>query len=345
MSSSIDALNIIASDIGVRRFVGESKESYCHRISYSASRFWLQAFCLDDGECGKRGLSKQAMNRRLKKWVMSLDRICPGIDAWFDSGGNGIRTVYNRLIDIGGLTLNGFEGSYVATPPVVINLSDGLSCISGYFDPTAKHAKVCGYNADSLVLSGLLSLARSDNKPVMRPASWWIEDLKYLDWENASDFDDVRFADARTARWNINRSDVWIEEPLWVSDIALARVDCNGGDSIIFVATKAKGRVRLSKITWIQAQELLFYLRREYGNGAISRYVMLDESHARAILPVGFIPGHLNRVLDAIGWPVENAEDRFNRIVRAEALPLVEELLAASYIGFERASNDRREGR
>lgn len=72
---------------------------------------------------------------------------------------------------------------------------------------------------------------------------------------------------------------------------------------------------------------------------------MLDESHARAILPVGFIPGHLNRVLDAIGWPVENAEDRFNRIVRAEALPLVEELLAASYIGFERASNDRREGR
>lgn len=118
--------------------------------------------------------------------------------------------------------------------------------------------------------------------------------------------------------------------------------DCNGGDSIIFVATKAKGRVRLSKITWIQAQELLFYLRREYGNGAISRYVMLDESHARAI---GFIPGHLNRVLDAIGWPVENAEDRFNRIVRAEALPLVEELLAASYIGFERASNDRREGR
>lgn len=342
MNSSIDALNIIASDIGIRRFVGESDDSYCHRISYSASRFWLQAFCLDDGECGESGLSKQAMNRRLKKWVMSLDRICPGIDAWFDSGGNGIRTVYNRLIDVGGLTLNGFKESYVATPPVVINLSDGLSCISGYFDPTAKHAKVCGYDAGSLVLSGLLSLARSDNKPVMRPASWWIEDLKYLDWENASGFDDVRFADVRTARWNINRSDVWIEEPLWVNDIALARVDGNGGDSIIFVAAKAKGRVRLSKITWIQAQELLFYLRREYGNGAISRYVMLDESHARAILPVGFIPGHLNRVLDAIGWPVENAEDRFTRIVRAEALPLVEELLSASYIGFERAQNDRR---
>ena len=67
---------------------------------------------------------------------------------------------------------------------------------------------------------------------------------------------------------------------------------------------------------------------------------MLDESHAKAVLPVGFIPGHLNRVLDAIGWPVENAEDRFSRIVRVEVLPLVEELLSATYIGFERALND-----
>lgn len=101
-----------------------------------------------------------------------------------------------------------------------------------------------------------------------------------------------------------------------------------------------KGRVRLSRITWIQAQELFFYLRRESGNRAISRYDMLDESHAKAVLPVGFIPGHLNRVLDAIGWPVENAEDRFSRIVRVEVLPLVEELLSATYIGFERALND-----
>lgn len=55
MSSGIDALNVIASDIGVRRFIGESEESFCRRVSYSASRFWLQAFCMDDGECGKKG--------------------------------------------------------------------------------------------------------------------------------------------------------------------------------------------------------------------------------------------------------------------------------------------------
>lgn len=339
MSSGVDALSIIASDIGVRRFVGESEESFCRRTSYSASRFWLQAFCMDDGEYGKKGLKKQAMNRRFKKWAMSLDWICPGIEAWLDSDGKGMQAIYNRLIDAGDLTLNGFEESYVATPPTIIDLSEGLSCVSGYFDPTSKHTKVCGYDVDSLVLSGLLFLARSDNGPIVRPASWWIEGLKYTDWENASGFADVRFADVRTVRWNINRLDVWVEEPLWVNDIALARVDGKGGDSIIFVAVKAKGRVRLSRITWIQAQELFFYLRRESGNGAISRYIMLDESHARAALPVGFVPGHINRVLDAMGWPVENAEDRFKRIVRAEALPLVEELLSASYIGFERASS------
>lgn len=37
MSSGIDALNVIASDIGVRRFIGESEESFCRRVSYSAS--------------------------------------------------------------------------------------------------------------------------------------------------------------------------------------------------------------------------------------------------------------------------------------------------------------------
>ena len=139
MSSGIDALNVIASDIGVRRFSLE-KASLSRRVSYSASRFWLQAFCMDDGECGKKGITKQAMNRRLKSGY-ALDRICPGIDTWFDSDGKGIRAVYNRLIDVGDLTLNSFEESYVATPLRMINLSESLSCVSGYFDPTAKRTE------------------------------------------------------------------------------------------------------------------------------------------------------------------------------------------------------------
>ncbi|CAK7017887.1 MAG: hypothetical protein PEGG_00730 [Paraeggerthella hongkongensis] len=341
MGSSIDAFNIIASDIGVKRFVGENEDSFCRRTVYSAARFWLSAFCMDDGANGEKGLTKQAMNRKLKRWITSLDKILPGIDDWFNADGKGLLAVYNRLIDIGDLALNGFEDSYVATPPAVKELSESLSCISGYFDPTAARINACDRDVDSLTLSGMLSLVRSKNNPVQRPVSWWIEDLKYADWEIVSAFDEVKFADNHASCWNINRSDVWGGGPLWVNNLALAKVDGNGIDPMIFVATRIRGRARLHRITWIQAQELFFYLRRESGNQAVSRYVMLDKLHMQAALPIGFLPGHVNRILDAIGWPVENAEDRFSRIIRAEALPLVEELLSAGCIGFERASNDR----
>lgn len=339
MGNSIDAFNVIASDIGVKRFAGESEESFCRRAAYSAARFWMHVFCMDDGACGKRGLGKQAMNRRLKKWVASLDRICPGIDNWFYANGEGIRAVYSRMIDVGDLLPNGFMESYVTAPPAEVVLSESLSCISGYYDPTARRAQICGHNEDSLVLTGLLSLVRSENGSVSRPNSWWIEDLKYISWESAKQFDGVRFANVRASCWNINHTDVWSEEPSWADGLTLARVD-DMSTPFIFIASKMRGRIYLSRITWIQAQELFFYLRSENENRAVSKYVKLDDLHVQARLPIGFVPGHMNRILDAAGWPVENAEDRFNRIIRVEAVPLVEELLAASYIGFEGVSND-----
>ena len=344
MGYSIDAFNVIASDVGVKRIAGEDEGSFCRRTAYSAARFWLQAFCMDDGDAGKRGLAKQAMNRRLKGWISALDRIHPGIEKWFDADGKGIPAVYNRLIDIGDLALKGFSGLYVAAPPSRVALSEGLSCITGYFDPT-DDSGLSAHDANPPLLSGLVSLVRFENGPIFRPESWWIRDSEYLNWEKATDFGEIEFADVHTSRWSINRSEVWRDEPLWVHDLAVARAGGAGIEPVVFVATRKRGRVRLSKISWIQAQELFFYLKNKGGSGVVAKYSMLDALHAQTVLPVGFVPGHINRILDAIGWPVDDAADRFNRIVRAEVLPLVEELLSASYIKFERASNDKQQRR
>ena len=341
MSCSIDAFNIIASDIGVSRFKGEKDESFCRRTAYSAARFWLLAFCMDDGDFGKKGLTKQAMHRRLKNWVMALDKIQPGISEWFLVDDKGISTVYNRLIDIGDFIPNGFSGCYVTAPPSVLALSKDFSGITGYYDPTSTQTIVCDKDKSSLLLSGLLTLTESDNEAILRPASWWVEEAGYLKWEKLSNFEDVKFADLNVHYWNIKRSDVWIETPVWINDFALAKVDSNGAGSILFIASRIGNRVHLSKISWIQAQELFFYLRREHGNQVVASYTMLADFYAQVHLPIGFMPGHINRILDAIGWPIDNAIDRFNRIVRVEAFPLIEELLSASYIRFERASNGR----
>lgn len=327
--------NAIAPDIGVKRYEGEREAPFCNRVAYSAARFWVSAFCMDDGADGKKGLSKQAMNRRLKGWVQALEEVRPGMKEWFDASSKGIPAIYKRLIDVGDLAPNGFDNAYFATRPRIAPLSEGLSCVTGFFDATGDGDGSCGRDAGSVVTSGLLSLVNAGNGTVGRPEPWWVTDIEYMPWEKGSNYGELRFADFHTSRWNINRSDVWVDKPEWVGGLSLARVEGASGDFITFVAKQTQNHLRLSRITWIQGQELFFHLRDEVGNGAIARYAALDKLHARAILPIGFVPGHINRFLDAMGWPVEDAYDRFNRVVRIEALPAIRELLAASSIGLE----------
>lgn len=342
MGRSVEAFSAIASDIGVRRFADEEEDSFCCRVAYSAARFWLSAFCMDDGAVGEEGLTKQAMNRRLKTWVSNLDDVRPGIGAWFDDGGKGLSTIYNRLIDVGDLAPKGFSGSFVATRPVKVDLSSRMSCIVGFYDPTIAGANICGHDVRSMVNSGLLSLVHSENALTPRPTPWWVRDCDYMTWEKTSNYNEVKFADVRTMRWNINRPDIWSNAPTWVNDLALARVDGGLAGPLFFVAVKGHGRVRMSQTTRNQAQELFFYLRCESGHQAVARYTMLDNFHAQAVLPVGFLPGGDNRVIDAVGWPVEGSADRSNRIIRTETIPLLEEVLSENYIGFRGATNERK---
>lgn len=341
MNRSIDVFNAIASDIGIKRIIGEEESSFCQRTTYSAARYWVLAFCMDDGADGKRGLAKQALNRRLKRWVASLDGIRPGLLEWFDAGGKGISTVYNRLIDMGDLAPIDFSKLFAATRPSRIDLSATLSCITGFLDPTLRECNSCGFGARSVITSGLLSIVETNNEFVFRPEPWWVTDFDYMEWEKSSHFEEVKFADVNSLAWNVGRADVWVDEPDWMHSLALARVDGGASGVIYFIASQMRNGVRLSRISWIQAQELFFYLRREAGNEIIVRYSMLDCYHAKASLPIGFLPGYANRVLDAIGWPVENAVDRFNRIFRVEAIPAVGELLSDSCARLEETSCGR----
>ena len=340
MSSSVEVFNIMASDIGVFRYAGEDDESFCHRAAYSAARFWISAFCLDDGTDGEEGIAKQAINRRLKGWIADLEKLRPGTAGWFDVDGSELPSVYNRLIDIGDIAVNGFNETYVATPATERAVSRDCSCITGFYDPTATDTRVCGRKVGDLAVSGLTTIAAARNAEVERRAPWWASDLEYMRWECAANFGDVKYADARSSRWNVNRPDVWVETADWPTEIALARVEGTGVVPALYAARKAKRGPELSPITWNQAQELFFYLRNACGNKAVARYAWLDEKHVRMVLPVGFVPGDLNRTLDAVGWPVDDVGDRFNRIMRAEALPLVGELLEASYIGLGVVAND-----
>ena len=337
MGSSLQAFSIIASDIGVVRYAKEDDASFCRRTAYSAARFWIPAFCMDDGMEAQNGISKQAISRRTVRWVDGLDAIRPGIAFWFQAGGDGVRDLYNRLIDIGDLAPNGFTGNYVATAESLLPVAEGLSIVTGFYDPTESRAGSIA--SGQMTLSGLATVVSDENAHARIDAPWWETDLGFMEWRNLSDYGTVVFADPRSSRWNINRSDVWTENAAWHNGMTLCRVESEGTAPINLIARKVKGRTKASPIDWVAAQRLFFFMREAAGNRATAKFTILDRRHCRALLPVGFVPGYINRVLDVLGWPVDDVSDRFNRVMRVEALPIVKELLEACSIGFEEASN------
>lgn len=338
MSSSAAAFEAIASDLGVKRYERETEESFFRRVAYSASRSWVMAFCMDDGEEGKRGMSKQAIARRLSRWVAEIDSIYPGLAEWF-APGKGSKAIYNRMIDVGDLMPNGFEGTYLAAPAAKIQVTSSAALVVGFFDPSSRDGNVCGIPRSELVCSGLGYLAVIEGEPIEMEKRWWLAGERYFEWERSSDFEGVLFANPKTTQWNVNHADVWREQPEWVDGITLARVEGTGVDPMLFLALKKKSQIYLTKINWIQAQRLFFYLRSERGNPAVARFARLDKRHVRLVSPIGFLPGCYNRILDAVGWPIGEIAKRNNRIVRTEALPLVEDLLKACNVGLKESSN------
>ena len=268
MNSSMEVFNIMASDIGVFRYFGEEEESFCHRTAYSAARFWISAFCLDDGADGEKGLSKQAINRRLKNWIEDLDRLHPGLAKWFAIENGGLPSVYNRLIDILDIEANGFNDTYVTTSATERAVSEDCSLITGFYDPTATLMPVCGHRVRDCAISGLTTIISTHNAQTERHKPWWMSDLEYMRWERAANFGEVKYANAHSSRWNVNHSDVWLETPDWSTEVALAKIEGTGVAPMLCAAKNTKRGVEVSQITWNMAQELFFHLRDACDSGA-----------------------------------------------------------------------------
>lgn len=343
MSHKLEVFNIMASDIGITPISHEIEKMFYCRVAYTAARFWLSASCIDDGAGGFKGITKQAMNWRLKTWTNGLDHIYPGINEWFEADGKGIPALYNRLIDIGDLAQNGFGDTFRATLPTKVDLSSQTSCITGFYDPTIGKPLASKLDEKQTVVSGLLTLVKSDNAPKASSEPWWTKDRDYLRWEKITDYEDVRFVNPKTKFWNIQYSGIWTDKPFWIDDLALASMERMNGQPLYFLASKTNGRIYLAELESIHlAQELFFHHRYRLGNQARIKYKMLDNDHAITKIATSLLTGNNARIVDAVSWPFENAADGTNKIIRAEAIPLARELLMSNDIRFEEDVNGRK---
>ncbi|WP_125968393.1 hypothetical protein [Bifidobacterium samirii] len=91
----------MAGDLGLHRMGGEDDTRFACRVSYSALRFWMQAFCLDDGYGGAYGVSESAIIRKSAIWLRNLADLYPGILDWYRfydaAGARGLASILHTL--------------------------------------------------------------------------------------------------------------------------------------------------------------------------------------------------------------------------------------------------------
>lgn len=319
----------MARDVGVKRHIGETDDSFFSRAAYTGSRYWVSAFCMDDGAGGIDGLTRQALNRRLKTWIDRLSEVRPSMGNWFEADQGGVSYVYNRLIDIEEIVPNGFSDRFLAQPPKLLPVSTGHALIIGMTDPTVKAGDVLGHARSSMVASGLASLVATDAEPPNRTPRWWETEWELLPWARASEFEGVEYASPKARSHGLGKAETWSPSVELTDGIAIARTISNAKGGTNYYAVRGRTREPLlCLIDRTRAYELYYFIRKRAGNPVTVRLQRLDDAHIRFDMPLKLIPGEQGRVLEAISWPMSSVSDSFRRIARAETAELVGELLA-----------------
>lgn len=321
---SISTFERIAADIGVQRYKGEDDMGFCVRCAYSAARFWASAFCMDDGQEGKAGLSKQALSIRLRRWIEALDSIMPGLGKWFELDDQGMRMLYGRLIDIGDILPIGKEGKCFARTMRIEPVEENGALALGFFEPALQRGHRSGH---SIVTSGLASFVPGSFGSVQTHASWWETDFPFMAWSTIADFGELQYLDVQTRRWGVGKPDAWVESDVADLPMTLARRDCTHGNSRYYVVRHLGKRSLAAEIDRWQAQALMLHLKKESGNPARVAFQPLDWSHRKAFLPISVLSPQISATIDALSWPVKGISDNTDRIFRMETVETVKRLL------------------
>ncbi len=334
-SGTRSPFQIIANDIGVIRYIGESDRLYHRRIVYSAARFVISSFCQDDGTDGILGISKQGLTRRLSQWAMRLDRLEPGMSEWV-SGKIGFRSLYGSLINIGEIKSIDFGEHYRASQPHALHAAPGYDLIVGFFDASNNEEPVCGSSLNQLTTSGLTTVARTNDQTGLKPVDRSSFHLEHRRWNETRSFDGLEFHHPSRYEWGIRNETIWKDFPNWHEGLSLARQGRDDGAVSYYVARKTRRGSECSPISPFDAGLLCVLLQQERGASIRIQYETLDRNHiSLPFLPIDYLPGEYGRIIGALAWPMESISGSVRHIARAETLPVIKSVLEASNFSLE----------
>ncbi|WP_133124862.1 hypothetical protein [Bifidobacterium margollesii] len=160
----------MATDLGLVQIRDESDEKFAARTVYSALRFWMQAFCLDDGYGGIYGIDRRTVERKSTAWLETLSSPYPTIRQWF---GNNDRHIVRRILSLMVTSRNLMvtdEGMYRCVIAHTERITEDCEMLSGLVDPTESE-RITADNRRQLPFSGLTA-AVSRQIPDASPRLW-----------------------------------------------------------------------------------------------------------------------------------------------------------------------------
>lgn len=156
-------VDVMASDLGVPRIPGDDAEGHAltTRTVFAALRFWMQAFCIDDGYGGAMGIAPAAVELNARDWITRLHAVYPWLTHTFTPAM--IHQYCLALVGIGDLAKTD-DGMLRCTKPhdVMVKVKGGapLTIQLGLRDLSAQDWKGC-------TLSGALVFAGAGNREGM----------------------------------------------------------------------------------------------------------------------------------------------------------------------------------
>lgn len=324
MFDEVRLVDVMAESLGIKRIKGEGERPFVIRCLCSACRFWVEAFCLDDGYGGNEGIRRQLIARRLRAWLVEVSEIYPGILEWFGKQNGGednliVKPLYEQTIMVGDIISENQGRTYRCARPHKVPYANNACALIGLCDVSSQAIRNQG------ILSGMMiSISYpSDsghffNEETYNP-KWWDLPDAYSAWVPLADLPDVEYFDPSARKWRLREPSSWRPDFPEHAEHVLARTQGAYSNDYYFVKLRKNGQWAL-QVDTDKALNLSLHVRKSYGKPLQATIELLDDKHAKIRAPFGLLPAETSRWMDYMTWPVRGLEDRVYRIIRRELL-------------------------
>ncbi|MCQ2515470.1 MAG: hypothetical protein MJ094_01240 [Saccharofermentans sp.] len=337
----IDVFNQIAHDLNIIKYEGESDYLFHSRIIYSAMGMWIRAIA-SSSNIESQSISKNQFHRSIQKILDSFLIVNGKTARWFypENQTNPTNILRDVLFNSGDIIECGFDSKITARTPITVKYNN------------TNLIRIGAANSfENIIVSGMaitengccdlntVDLLEYFHIPLISHEEFLHFITKNLKWEKIANIDNYEFFDPNK---NSVFSSCWTKFlPLKDNQIYISRSQlsygafnyklCKQSNEVIFMASISS----YSQNEHVRdTQRMQYIVKSFYGQCAKAR---ADIGRDYSILHFwSKLPPAETKLLNYIGWPLENIGNRKNEfVIKNDFLEVIELLVNNLGINME----------